>query len=669
MCGIAGFVAFDPPRSASPIIEEMLASLRHRGPDDQGRFISPGRRLPRVALANTRLAIIDLAGGKQPVFSESKDVVAVFNGEIYNYKELRRYLESSGHRLASASDTEVIPHLFEEFGIDFLHKLRGMFAIALYDGSRLYLARDRFGIKPMYYAELEGGGICFASEPRALASMIKLAPEPALIPTYLSLGYIPAPLTPYKSVRKLEAGTVLVFDGRKTTTQRWWEPAHYFESRKLTTSAIREALQEAVRAHLVSDVPIGVFASGGIDSSVVSALAAREARGDLIAFTVGFKSRGPDSQFSFDERRRARDVARQLGVEHVAIETDLPSEDELFDLAVKYGEPIGDEASLPTYAMARAASEHVKVVLTGEGGDELFGGYDKYRTFYALRPLMAMPLGIHKAIGKFAGLVLDEHRAQKIVRILSADLIDAGRTYDEVVVESLRRRILSRDVRSWPVVPPRLWSSVMERKREGALDPQWVKSVGEGNLSRYLLTSEELASLVAADICGYLADGLLHKVDSATMAHGLEARVPYLDHELFEEVGGVALLEGSTNPVTGAFARLLVPGRAKAPLRQVAKSLLPNDVVYRRKQGFAVPLTDWIARFQNSEAGRVLVDPKRLSEQGYWNVEEVSKLFRKAAASSSGRNSASRHLSRAVWLLLAYQMWLDSIPRSGRQER
>lgn len=663
MCGIAGFVTFDPPRNSPERVREMLGMLAHRGPDGEGRYVSKGRRLPKVALGNRRLAIIDLEGGRQPVYSESKDVVAVFNGEIYNYKELRRNLESRGHQFVSASDTEVIPHMYEEFGVDFLGHLRGMFAIALFDGARLILARDRFGIKPLYYAELEGRGVCFASEPQAMAPLVSLEPEPALLPTYLSLSYFPAPLSPYRSVRKVPAGCMLEYDGDGIRTRRWWEPRNYFQPRRVGVERLRSALEDSVACHLVGDVPLGVFASGGLDSSVVASLAARIGRRDLIAFTVGFKAGDDGSRYSFDERERAEVVARHLGLEQISVEAELPGPGELFDLAAKYGEPIGDEAALPTYAVAKAAREYVKVVLTGEGGDELFGGYDKYRTFHLLRPLMAVPLRLHPPIVDAVRYAAGEHRARKIAGILGGDLVEAGRSFDEVVTESERGELLSPDVRSWPVAVPLLWESVLERKRSGDLDPQWMRSTAEGIAERYLLSSEELASLIAGDICGYLADGLLHKVDAATMAHGLEARVPYLDHELFEAVGGVAMAAGldGGSPITSTL-RAVSSRSSKAALRRVAENLLPEETVSRKKQGFGVPLADWIALFAAGEVGRALTDRERLAEQGWWNTEAVARLVGRYREHIGARARPPRHVSRAVWLLFAYQLWLECIP-------
>ncbi len=662
MCGIAGFCTFEPPPDSPALLRRMLASLRHRGPDDEGRFVSRGRRIPKVALGNRRLAVIDLEGGKQPVFSESKDVVAVFNGEIYNYRELRSLLESKGHRLSSSSDTEVIPHLYEEYGVAFLEHLRGMFAIALYDGKRLLLARDRFGIKPLYYAELGERGICFASEPGALSPLADLAPEPALLPTYLSLGYFPAPLSPYKGVKKLPAGHLLEYDGREVRTRRWWEPESYFDWRPVAVSEVAEALKDSVEAHLVADVPIGVLLSGGIDSSVVAAMAARHGRDDLVAFTASFRPPGGGPPYGFDETEHASRVASALRLTHRRVPAHLPSHEELFAIAARYGEPIGDEAAIPTYAVARAAREHVKVVLTGEGGDEVFGGYDKYRSFFALRPLMAAPAALQKAAVGLVRLASGPRRADKVARILEADLPAAARAFDEVVGKDVRARLLSPDILQWPVVPPLLWESVLERSRRGDLDPQWVRSVGEGLAERFLLSPEELAALAALDICGYLADGLLHKVDSTTMAHGLEARVPYLDHIFFEQVGGVALLAGPPASPASVAGRLLSTRTSKPILRSIARQLLPPEVAARQKQGFSVPLAEWVVGFASSEEGRYLLDPKRLERQECWNVEGVAALVDGLVSRFGTGKLPSGNLSRTVWLVLAYQLWLETVP-------
>ncbi|MER3453625.1 MAG: asparagine synthase (glutamine-hydrolyzing) [Acidimicrobiia bacterium] len=665
MCGIAGFLTSRLPSSPSQTLSKMLRVIAHRGPDDEGRYSTRGRSTPKIALGNRRLAIIDLEGGKQPVFSEKRDVVAVFNGEIYNYKELRKELEGRGHSFASDSDSEVIPHLYEEHGTSFVERLRGMFAIAIYDGSRLVLARDRFGIKPLYYAELDSGGIAFASEPSALAPFVSLKPEPALLPTYLSLGYFPAPLTPYKDVKKLPAATVLECDGKRLFTRRWWEPSLYFEPRSVSDSDLLDAVEESVAAHTVADVPIGVFVSGGLDSSVIAALAARQSQQEIVAFTLGFAGNSTGEKYDFDERDAAAEVAEYLGLEHIALETGPPTVDDLLDLAAKYGEPIGDEAAIPTYAIAKLARQYVKVVLTGEGGDELFGGYEKYRAFFFLRPLMAAPLPIQGVIQKTIPYLIGERRASKISAILAEDLLGASRVYDEISTSVERRRLLSPELASWPVATPQMWPSLMERRRRGDLDPQWVRATGEDFQERYLLSWEELAALMAADVCGYLADGLLHKVDSATMAHGLEARVPYLDHCLFQTAAGAVAARRGMSAL--AVLRNIVYARSSKPaLRAIATQILPRNTVARKKQGFGVPLSTWLAHFARSELGRYLADPKRLDDQGYWNTPEVLKLvqrFQRLPKTSSERSS-SHHIAKTAWVILAYQLWIESISES-----
>lgn len=663
MCGIAGMwmPRGTPEPSVISAVEWMLERLEHRGPDDRSMTLMYSLDGAPVALGNTRLAIIDPEDGRQPAISEDGQIAAVLNGEIYNYRTLHETLAAKGHVLASRSDTEVLPHLFEEQGPDLSGSLRGMFAFAVFDGKTLVLARDRFGIKPLYYVELEGGGLAFASEPLALAPGCRLEAEEALLPTFLAQGYVPAPLTAFKRIKKLPAGHVLRFDGNRLFCERYWAPEIGGKEGARNPDELSAAIEESVRAHLIADVEIGMFLSGGVDSSVIAAFVAKATAGSITAFTVGYRSEGERAAPPYDETARARKVASELGLEHRIVTAREPDIERLRDLASKYGEPIGDDAAVATYVVAESARDRLKVVLTGEGGDELFGGYPKYTFLRAAKPFMALYGTGSKVSRHLVGRAFSPRRAAKLEAILNSDLVEASFVYDEVAVAVDRERLLDPRVASWPVARPTLWPDLIDAKTSGTLDPKWVATNGEGGISRFLLSSEELVSIVAADFCGFLADGLLHKVDAATMAHGLEARVPYLDHVLFESVFGRSLFEprrwgsvtdpGSftTKPALRAVARRFVPAAARGP-----------------KRGFSVPLAEWIARLVASEAASDLLSEERLSRQGYWNPSGVRRAVRRVVDQESATSKrASPHAQRIPWLLLAYQLWLEALEEAN----
>ena len=676
MCGIAGFWLNEPSPALDPeaTLSEMVARQRHRGPDDSSTYLRSGEG-SIVGMANARLAIIDPEGGSQPAFSEDRSVAALLNGEIYNHSELRTLLSGKGHSFSSKSDTEVLPHLYEQFGLAMLSRLRGMFALAIFDGTRLVLARDRFGIKPMYWTELEAGGIAFASEPIALAPLCDLAPEEGALPTFLALGYVPAPYTTFKKIRKLPAAHVLVYDGRRARISRYWEPKDVLGSSRVSVDDLLEALEDSVRAHLVADVDIGVFLSGGLDSSVVAALAARAADKEIEAFTVGYPT-GQESGLSVkDESERARQVAAWIGIPHRVVLAEEPTEQDLLDLASKYGEPIGDDAALATYTMARAARHHVKVVLTGEGGDELFGGYTKYGVLSRLAPAMASPLSTGKLSGAIGRIASRNRRLDKLLRILNADLLEASYIYDEITTAAARRELLQRDVALWPVVFPLLWPQIQDMHAAGLLDPRWLRASGykeAGGDSGVLLRPWQFAVLTAVDFCGFLADGLLHKVDSATMAHGLEARVPYIDDVLYERIAGPNLLDpvlwsdsSSRTRTAMQQVRLWLGGPRKCALRAIAERLLPPEASSYPKIGFTVPLGAWMRRISEGELFRELTSPSLLARQGFFDPEAVRRLLAATAGKRSPlsprRSGHTPHVGRIPFLVFAYQLWLHSI--------
>lgn len=609
MCGIAGWAAPSLIDDANGRIAAMLASIEHRGPDDQGVSLIQAPSGADVALGMRRLSIVDVYGGHQPMTSEDGRITVICNGEIYNCGELRRNLEAGGHTFASRSDVEVIAHLYEDLGVDAISRLRGMFALAIFDGERLVLARDRLGIKPLYLLRRQDGGIEFASEAKALTAVRRARVEVGSIATYLARGYLPAPLTPFEGIEKLPAGHRAIWSAGELDIRRWWTLDFNDSGPPDPEAETLAALDEAVRVHLMSDVPLGVFLSGGIDSSVVAALMASNSEQPIRTFTVGFSANAGE----LDEREDALEVARSLGADHTEIVVDAAPVDIAGSVARAYDEPVGDEAAFPTWLIAKVAREHVKVVLTGEGGDETFGGYRKYQIILAARRLAGTPGSLRSAGIKAVTVFAGEHRAAKIAAMINAGVSDASLHFDEIFLPDERAAVLTRELDLPPAQP--------------------------------LLASEHghpdaLGEMLAIDIAGYLADSLLHKVDRMTMAHGLEARVPYLDHKVVELLARIPQHEK---------VRL---GAGKRILRSIAANLLPSEVHRRRKRGFTVPLNQWL-REDLADITAELLAPERLSAQGYWNPTGIVNLINR-------HRHGDDSLGKRIWLLLAWQMWYET---------
>lgn len=606
MCGIAGWAAARPADGAMDRMAAMLRCIEHRGPDDKGTDL---RRAPgggEVALGMCRLSIVDVEGGKQPITSEDGSVTVVCNGEIYNSPELRRELEAKGHHFRSRSDSEVIPHLYEEYGTGALSRLRGMFALAIFDGDKLVLARDRLGIKPLYMSRLSGGAVEFASEAKALLCGRRYGVAPESIATYLAWGYLPAPHSPFDGIEKLPAGHMAVWSEGQLEVARWWTLDFDSDGPDDPESETLATLDDAVRGHLLSDVPIGVFLSSGIDSSVIAALMARHSSEAIRTFTVGF---APDME-DLDEREGALEVARALGAVHTEVIVEAAPLEIAASVVRAYDEPVGDEAAFPTWLMAQAAREYVKVILTGEGGDEVFGGYRKYQVITAARRIAGSPGSLRGTGIKAVAAIAGQHRAAKIAAMINAGPAEASLHFDEIFLPDERSGVLTGDIDVGPAQP--------------LLAPEHGRS-------------DALGEMLAIDTAGYLADGLLHKVDRTTMAHGLEARVPFLDHEVVELLARIPQHEK---------VRL---GAGKRILRSIASDLLPPGVHRRKKHGFTVPLGAWV-RHEFSELADDLLASDRLEAQGYWNVAGVQDLVTR-------HRSGDDSLARRVWLMLAWQMW------------
>jgi len=582
MCGIAGIVDVTgrEPVDADGL-RRMNDRLFHRGPDDAGYLVES-----RVGLAMRRLAIIDLNTGQQPVHNEDKTVSVVFNGEIYNYRELRAELQANGHRFTTTSDTEVLVHLYEEHRERCVERLRGMFAFAIWDrqGQALLLARDRLGIKPLYYAETPQGFV-FASELKAITQHARVPRRvsPAGLVAYLQYGYVPEPLSILEGVRRLPPGhTLMVKDGHVGAPRRYWESTSLFRSSTVpsradeagATEALWAYLESAVRSHLISDVPVGAFLSGGMDSSAVVAIMAQAVGVPVKTFSVGFREAG------YNELPYARRVAEWLGTEHHELLVEPEDLGVLEEVLAAVDEPFADASAIPTYLVSRLARRHVKVVLSGDGGDELFAGYDRYVVDHRRR---------HLGLLGDAGL-------GGVLRALSAALPEGTPGKNYLYNLSLPR--LERYLDAISLFPARALGDLLEpavlRHSESSLASALAAGDGLDPLSR----------LQDLDLNSYLPGDILTKVDRMSMANSLEARVPLLDHPLVEFACRLP-------------ARLrLRSGQTKHLLKCALRGRVPAEVLTRPKHGFGVPLEVWLAqrlpRFFQDHLG----DGRRLASAG-----------------------------------------------------
>jgi asparagine synthase (glutamine-hydrolysing) len=617
MCGICGVATVAP--GAAPDLEavrRMSARLVHRGPDSDGLFHEGG-----VALAARRLSIIDLEHGDQPTSNEDGTVTVVQNGEIYNHGELRAELQGRGHRFRTHSDTEVLAHLYEEHGDTFVERLRGMFAVAIWDSreARLLLARDRFGIKPLYY-RVAGGALSFASELKAMLEQPGFSRQidPRAVAAFLAFNSIPAPLTVFAEARKLPAGTLAVWRGGELTQTRYARPAPVAAERarrgpagELATE-LRETLRDSVRAHLVADVPVGVLLSGGVDSGGLAALAAGEQGAGVKTFSVGFE------EASFDELDRARLVAKRYGTDHHEIVLRPDAAELLPKLVEAFDEPFGDSSALPTYLVSELAAGEVKVALSGEGGDELFGGYYTYVADLLaprLGRLAALAAPLVEALPSSESKVSFDYKAKRFVRAARLPALERHHAWKEIF-------------------SPAQAASLM-----GERDPGWdpVDLYRE----RYAETAgaEPLARLQDVDLGIYLADDLLVKTDRSSMAHSLELRVPFLD----SQVAGFAL---------GLATPLKVRGLAKKRLlRRALAPLLPREILRAPKQGFSIPVAAWL-RGPLQGFARETLAPETLARQGCLDPVTATALLDRHC-------SGQEDLSRQLWGLIAFTLWFD----------
>jgi asparagine synthase (glutamine-hydrolysing) len=615
MCGICGLVAGECERAPDrEAVARMSGRLVHRGPDDDGLFCEGP-----VALAARRLSIIDLAGGHQPISSEDGSAVVVQNGEIYNYRELKRELEGRGHRFATDCDTEVLVHGYEEWDEGFVERLRGMFAIALWDKrrQRLLLARDRFGIKPLYYRHADGG-LSFASELKAMLEQPGFSREidPQAVAAYLAFNSIPAPLTIFKQARKLPPGYLLSWEGGEVVLRRYARPGPTSEVRSGSAeelaAELREVLDDSVRAHLVADVPVGVLLSGGVDSGGLAALASRQLDEPLRTFSIGFEEEG------FNELSRARLVAERYGTDHHELVLRADAVELLPKLVEAFDEPFGDSSALPTYLVSELAVSEVKVALSGEGGDELFGGYYTYVADLLARRvgrLAALARPLAEALPSRTDRVGFDYKAKRFARAAALPPLERHHGWKEIFSAQARAELAGPGASAWD--PLDLYR---ERYAETA-------------------AAEPLARMQDVDLGIYLVDDLLVKTDRLSMAHSLELRVPFLDPKVAEFAFSLP-------------TKLKVRGFAKKRLlRQALAPLLPREIVRGRKQGFSIPIAAWL-RGPLEPFAREVLAPSAVARQGLLDPAAVTLILNRHC-------SGQEDLSRQIWGLMALTLWFD----------
>jgi asparagine synthase (glutamine-hydrolysing) len=614
-------------------IHHMCHAIAHRGPDDEGIHT----RGP-IGLGMRRLSIIDLAGGRQPIHNEDESVWVVFNGEIYNFLELRRELEERGHRFYTHSDTEVIVHLYEEMGSECVRKLRGMFAIALYDERRelLVLARDRLGKKPLHYALYEGR-LLFGSEIKAIFAaapeLAEVNPEGLL--QYLYFGYIAETHTAFRRIQKLPSGHVLEYRGGEVKVKSYWDLPEYGTHSAISEDECLEELErkleEAVRIRLISDVPLGALLSGGVDSSVIVALMARVSSRPVKTFSIGFESE------QFDESEYARMVAERFGTEHHRLVVNPDVEESLTYLTQMMEEPFGDASMLPTYYVCRMAREHVTVALSGDGGDELFAGYDRYLMALERQKFDRLPDWMGRAYrNAIHNFVPDGVYGKNLA--WNASLNTRDRYLDDVSFFPALHRERRLFTREFLDVAGRL-PDPME---------SWQKIYDDAP------AREPLGKLLYLDTKTYLTGDILTKVDRMSMATSLEVRVPMLDHEFVEWVTSL--------PVEFK----LRTGTRKHLLKRLAERLgIPPALLHRRKQGFQLPLVEWMRDEAKSQFMRVLLEPRSL-QRGYFKPEAVRSMVEEH---TRGRRNRSGLLWRMLVLELWHRNFLEAKERWGEERK
>ena len=623
MCGIAGLISLDGRALPGPqTLDAMCRTIVHRGPDDQGTFHTDW-----AAIGMRRLSIIDVAGGHQPVTSAGGRIQLVFNGEIYNFRELRQTLEARGYVFQSHSDSECIAHAYAEYGTDCFAMLRGMFAIAIVDQDRrrLVLARDRIGKKPLYLGELSPGILGFGSELKTLLAVPGWQPRISMdaVQDFFSLGYIPAPDTIFEGIGKLPPGHWMSIEpgqdgGAPNIVQTRYSHVDFLPKWTDNEDTLQERLfaelDDAVRVRLVSDVPFGAFLSGGLDSSVVCALMTRHLSQPLKTFSIGFDEAG------FDELPDARRVAQHLGTEHHEMVVRPDAANLLETLVHHFDEPFGDSSAIPTFLVSQLAARHVKMVLSGDGGDELFAGYSRYRRYATLQRIRRATLGMAPGLAKLGGALLPGARGRRLSGIgqrLGLPWPDDYLALVALANPADLRLLFGERAHADP------FSSVRQRFVRSDID-------------------SHAEQILSGDMDTYLVDDILVKVDRTTMANSLEARAPLLDQNL---IAFAARLP---------FDLKLRGEQGKYLFRKVAARLLPAEVLTKRKQGFAIPLATW---FRNDLRPMLLdtIGSRAFKERGIFDQAGIQRLVDEHQQGLQDRGEL-------LWMVMVLETWMRTLP-------
>ena len=619
MCGIAGFITKTNDRSDERVakLDAMCRVITHRGPDEQGTAIEG-----RAAMGMRRLSIIDLATGQQPIYNSDDTKLIVFNGEIYNYLELKKDLESRGHRFRTNSDTETIIHAYDEYGADCVNHLRGMFAFAIWDSREqsLFLARDRVGKKPLFYTVTADGTFVFGSELKVLLTHGGVTREidHGALDSYLTFGYVPEELCIFRGVYKLEPGYFLIFKNGEIRTEKYWDfdysQPSLDEPEDKIAGDLLEHLREAVEIRLISEVPLGAFLSGGVDSSAIVGLMSQAMDQPVKTFSIGF------NEDSFSELKYARLAAEHFKTDHHEFIVTPDLVNVVDDLVWHFDEPFADSSALPTYMVSKLAREHVTVVLSGDGGDELFAGYTRYVTDRKRSGLEHLPSSIRKNLMRPLSKALPNNMPGKNY-LFNISLDAAGRYIDSIShFNGPKKRAL--------------YSEAVRNKMNGSF------ALGE-KLYREIVASsasdDQVDNLLYLDSKTYLPGDILTKVDRMSMASSLEARSPLLDHKLIEYV-------------TRIPSHLKLKGtETKYIFKKAIAALVPNEILHREKQGFGVPINEWI-NLQLKDRIREDLADRRTLERGYFDAKYIRLLLDEH---SRGR----RDHSHALWTLWMLELW------------
>ena len=623
MCGITGFVTATGRGIDRSVLERMNAAISHRGPDDDGFFVDE-----HAAMGMRRLSIIDVAGGHQPIHDQGRTKWIVFNGEIYNFQELRDNLEKRGHKFYTRSDTETVIHLYDEYGPDCLQHLRGMFAFAIWDtvGKTLFLARDRVGKKPLLYSHQPNGSLIFGSEFQALLQHPDISREVDLsaIDDYLSFQCVPAPKTAFSAIRKLEPGHWLRWTNGEIETRRYWQPDFSKKIKISEHEAIEETtrlLREATRLRMISEVPLGAFLSGGVDSSAVVALMAQESSQPVKTFSIGFEEE------DFSELKYARRVAEHVGAEYNEFIVKPNALEVLPTLVEHYGEPYADSSAIPTFYVARETRKHVTVALNGDGGDESFAGYERYAAMKLAEKYQRIPAVVRRQlIGRGVSFLpsseLKRSRFRDLKRFIKAAELPKTERY--------LRWVSAFDVSAKAEIYTADFARQAAGDSSAELLEQWFSEAnGSGVVDAALLT----------DQMTYLPNDLLVKVDIASMANSLEARSPFLDHKLIEFAASLP-------------AGLKMNGyQTKSLLKKVAARLVPKEVVYRRKMGFGVPIGKWLRGEMKDFVRDILLSQKSL-QRGIIRPDVLERYVNE-------HTGAHRDHAFQLWAFLMLELWFQ----------